>query len=151
MFQLMHVRSGRAWSFPLSWMLFLECCPLFTSAFMYSHKAQYNPQTILLLGTFANRPTGICTKFYNRNSCSIFNRQNCPALTIRTSISAINVPVLLVREAVAYSFILLYTSWLVSLYSGHARWRLPQPPPPLVGTQSLISHGTPRTAPTAYC
>jgi hypothetical protein len=40
---------------------------------------------------------------------------------------------IILREAVAYASIFLYNSWLVSLYSGHARWRLPPNPPPVVG------------------
>jgi hypothetical protein len=42
-------------------------------------------------------------------------------------------PWIILREVIAYTCIFLYNSWLVSLYSGHARWRLPPNPSPLVG------------------
>jgi hypothetical protein len=42
-------------------------------------------------------------------------------------------PLIILREVAVYTSIFLYNSWLVSLYSGHARWRLPPNPPPVVG------------------
>jgi hypothetical protein len=67
------------------------------------------------------------------------------AITLESAIltaQPVFLPTIFFREAIVYSVLFLYTSWLVSLYSGHARWRLPQPPPPIVGELfwHLFSH-----------